>query len=109
MQQETETAVIVAVAEEERRANRRVRISRTILARPADPKYQEEVQTTLNSSRDGLYFETQAKHYRLGMHLDVTLGYAANDPCNTRSVGKVVRVDRLEDGRLGIAVRITLR
>jgi hypothetical protein len=43
------------------------------------------------------------------MHLNVTLGYAPNDPCNHQSFGEVVRIDRLEDGRFGIAVKIHLR
>jgi PilZ domain-containing protein len=103
-----QTAVIVPVAEKERRAARRVKISRPILARPSDPKYDEEVQNTLNTSRDGLYFATRAKHYHVGMRLSVTLGYSPSDPCNSASFGEVVRIDRLEDGRFGIAVQIRL-
>lgn len=107
----TETAVIVPVAEKERRANGRIKIARTILARPSDPKYREkeEVQTTLNSSRDGLYFRTNAGHYYVGMHVGVILGYEPNDPCKSTSFGEVVRVDRLKDGGFGIAVQIQLR
>ena len=58
---------------------------------------------------DGLYFTTQATHYYVGMHLNVTLGYSPNDPCNRQSFGEVVRTDRLEDGRFGIAVKIHMR
>jgi hypothetical protein len=101
-----ETAVIVPVAEKDRRADRRVKISRLTLVRPSDPKYKEEVHTTLNASRDGLYFTTRAKHYYVKMRLSVTLGYAPNDPCNSASFGEVVRIEQLEDGRFGIAVRI---
>ena len=105
----TETVVIAPVAERERRASRRVKIARPLLARPSDPKYKEEVHTTLNASRDGLYFTTRAKHYYVRMRLKVTLGYAPNDPCNSVSFGEVVRIEQLEDGRFGIAVRILLR
>jgi hypothetical protein len=56
-------AVIAPLLEEERRLGRRVKVSRPLLARPSDPQYIEEVQTTLNASRDGLYFTTRAKHY----------------------------------------------
>src|ERR1700686_1732271 len=105
----TEKAVIETVPEKERRGARRVEISRPMLARPSDPKYKEEVQSSVNASRHGLYFTTQAKHYYVGMRLSVTLGYAPNDPCNSASFGEVVRIDRLKDDRFGIAVQIQLR
>ena len=104
----TETVVIAPVAQE-RRASRRVKISRPLLARPSDPKYKEEVQVTLNTSRDGLYFTTRVKHYYMGMRVSVILGYTPNDRCNSTSLGKVIRIDRLEDGSFGIAVHIELR
>ena len=106
--QTTETAVITP-AEQEHRASRRVKLSRPLLARPSDPKYKEEVQVTLNTSRDGLYFSTRAKHYHVGMRVSVILGYAPTDRCNSTSFGKVVRIDRLEDGSFGIAVHIEIR
>jgi hypothetical protein len=105
----TETIVIAPVAKKERRANRRVSIARPLLARPSDPKYREEVQTTLNSSRDGLYFMTQSKHYYVGMRVSVILGYDPMDQCNSRSFGEVIRIDRLKDGSFGIAVQLHLR
>jgi hypothetical protein len=101
-----ETAVVAPVVEKDRRAERRVKISRLTLVRPSDPKYKEQVHTTLNASRDGLYFTTGAKHYYIGMRLRVTSGYAPNDPCNSVSFGEVVRIERLKDSRFGIAVRI---
>jgi hypothetical protein len=94
---------------EDRRRERRTRVSRPVLARPSDPQYKEELETTINASRDGLYFKTHAKHYYVGMKLGVTIGYAPHDPCNASSFGNVVRIDRLNDGSLGVAVRILLR
>ena len=105
----TETAVIAPAGEQEHRASRRVKISRPLLARPSDPKYMEEVQVTLNTSRGGLYFRTRLKHYHVGMRVSLILGYIPNDRCNSTSVGKVVRIDPLEDGSFGIAVQIQLR
>jgi PilZ domain-containing protein len=105
----TETAVIAPVVKPEHRSSRRVKISRPLLARPSDPKYKEEVQTTLNTSRDGLYFRTQLKHYYVGMRVSVILGYEPNDRCNSASFGEVVRIDRLNDGSFGIAVQIRVR
>ena len=105
----TETVVIVPVAEQEHRTSRRVKISRPLLARPSDPEYKEEVQTTLNTSRDGLYFRTRSKHYYVGMRVSVILGYAPTDRCISTSFGEVVRIDRLKDGSFGIAVQIQVR
>jgi hypothetical protein len=105
----TETAVIAPAGKQEHRASRRVKVSRPLLIRPSDPKFKEEVQVTLNSSRDGLYFRTRAKHYHVGMRVSVILGYIPNDRCNSTSFGKVVRIDRLEDGSFGIAVHIEIR
>ena len=104
-----QTVVVVPVAKEDKRKHRRAKISRSLLVRPADPQYKEEVTTTVNVSRDGLYFVTPAKHYYIGMRLSVTLGYEPLDSCASASLGKVVRIDRLEDGRFGIAVQILLR
>ena len=104
-----ERAVIAPLPEGERRRGRRLKLSRALLARPSDPQYTEEVQTTLNSSRDGLYFTTRAKHYHVGMRLSVTLGYAPTDPCNSASLGEIVRIEKLKDGSFGIAVQIVLR
>ncbi len=111
MKQNTnENVVVEAVAEKERRKSRRAKISRPMLASPTDPQYKnkEEVQSSVNASRNGLYFTTRAGHYHVGMHLNITLGYAPNDPCNSPSLGEVVRVDRLDDGRFGVAVKIHL-
>jgi hypothetical protein len=105
----TERAARKAVAERERRRARRVKISRPMLIRPSDPKYKKEVQGSVNTSSNGFYFTTQAKHYYVGMRLSATLGYTPNDPCNSESFGEVVRIDRLEGGRFGIAVQIDLR
>ena len=64
------------------------------------------MQTTLNASRDGLYFATGAEHHYLGMKVRVTFPYASNDLCNMELLGEVVRIERLPDGRRGIAVRM---
>jgi hypothetical protein len=106
----TEKAVITRrAAEHEHRARPRVRISRPMLVRPSDPKYKEEIQVTVNTSRNGLYFGTRATHYRVGMGVSIILGYMPNDRCNATSFGEVVRVDRLEDGIFGIAIHIKIR
>jgi hypothetical protein len=109
MQKPTIETVVITPLAEERRASRRVKVARPLLARPSDPKYREEVQTTLNTSRSGLYFRTKSKHYYVGMRVSVILGYEKDDPCNSASFGEVVRIDQLKDGSFGIAVRIQIR
>jgi hypothetical protein len=104
-----ERAVIAPLTQEERRRTRRVNISKPVRARPSDPKYNDEVRTTLNASRNGLYFATWAEHYHVGMSLSVTFPYACVDLGNGESVGRIVRIERLNDGRFGIAVQILLR
>jgi len=105
----TEKAVVSPTAKQEQRANRRVKVSRPVLTRPSDPRYKEEVEVTLNTSRDGLYFSTHAKHYRVGMGVSIVLGYTPNDRCNSTSYGQVVRIDPLEDGSFGVAIHIQMR
>jgi len=104
-----ETSLVTSVMQQERRANPRVKIARPLLARPLGPEYTEEVQTTSNTSRNGVYFRTRSSHYYVGMSVSVILGYAPNDPCNSKSFGQVVRIDRLKDGAFGIAVQIQMR
>jgi hypothetical protein len=95
-------------SQKERRTRRRAKIARNVLIRPCDPRYRGEVQATANWSRDGLYFVTSSKHYYMNMRLTLTTDYEANDPCKSSSFGEIVRIDKLEDGKLGIAVRILL-
>ena len=96
------------VDQKERRTRRRAKVARNVLIRPCDPRYREEVQATANWSRDGLYFVTSSRHYYVSMRLTVTSDYEANDPCKSSSFGEIVRIDKLDDGKLGIAVRILL-
>jgi len=64
----------------------------------------EDLQISLNFSRDGLYFHTRHEHYRPGMRLRVTFPYRA-DTCSPEYAGQVVRVDLLSAGGYGVAVR----
>lgn len=105
----SKTSALIATCPHERRRDRRVKLSRPVLAQPSDRRFKEGLETTVNTSRDGLYFRTRAMHYYVGMHLGVNVGYAPHDPCNLSSFGNVVRIDRLQNGALGIAVRILLR
>jgi len=107
--QSTEKSLVAALVPQERRANRRVNLAMPLLARPFDPEYKEEVQTTSNTSRDGLYFRTQSKHYAVGMRVSVILGYGPDNRYNAPAYGQIVRIDRLKEGGSGIAVQIQMR
>jgi len=102
----------VAAAKEsgvtERRAGRRAKVERKLLVRASEPPFGEEVKATSNVSRRGVYFVTLSRLYYTGMRVNLISGYAPNDPCNSVSVGEVVRIDKLKDGKSGIAVRILL-
>jgi hypothetical protein len=82
----------------------------SVRVRPSDPKDVpfDEIGTTKNVSRDGVYFLTKRESYYLGMRLFVTLPYHSPpiDPLNHEYIGQVARVDDLGDGQRGVAVRL---
>ena len=77
-----------------------------VSVRPADAHYDSEVCTTLNTSRAGFYFETSQKHYFPGMIVHFTRNFRASDPMNREERGDVVRVEKLDSGKWGVAVRV---
>ena len=91
----------------ERRRARRENVSESVLICPCDPEYAEEVCTTLNMSRNGLYFATSKDHYFPGMNVIVTLNSGAN-PMPQQYIADVVRLERLEDSKWGVAIRILM-
>ncbi len=64
----------VCCSNAERRQRRRARVSREMRIRAADfnDGNFEEVCSTVNFSRDGLYFLTPRDRYRVGMRLRIT-------------------------------------
>jgi hypothetical protein len=104
-----EKILVSAVVPEERRSYPRYPTATSVLACPFGPEYKEQVDVTSNASRDGLYFESRASHYRPGMPVSVIVGYHPDNPANSPCFGKIVRVDKLPDGAVGVAVRILMR
>jgi hypothetical protein len=92
----------------ERRQTQRESRSEAFLICPCDPQYPEEVCTTLNVSRTGLYFATSTEHYFPGMNVIVTLDFCLDEPMGREYIGDVVRLERLEDGKWGVAIRILM-
>jgi hypothetical protein len=95
-------------AAKECRLTPRETLSEPVLVRPCDPQYPEEICTTANVSRSGLYFVTSTNHYLIGMNLIVTLNFGADDPRHREQIGDIVRIDKLGENRWGVAVRILL-
>jgi hypothetical protein len=91
---------------EERRRAPRVKLTQPIRVRPLDSRYSEEVCNTENVSKIGLYFKTSLGHYYEGMNVCVARNFQAGDPIHREETAKVARVERLSDGRWGVAIRV---
>lgn len=74
--------------------------------RPFDPSLPPEYCTTFNVSQTGLYFATLAGHYIPGMSVYVTSDFQPDSPLNSTVMGTVVRIDKLETDKWGIAIHI---
>jgi len=96
------------VAGIERRRMRRVKLAQPARVRPADPRYEEEVQATQNFSRNGLYFVTRMQHYYIDMHLEVVFPYRTGEPFVGSKVARIVRLERRADNHWGVAVEFLL-
>jgi len=80
-------------------------LSQAVRIRPFDPSLPPEYSTTINVSQDGLYFPTSALHYAPGMHVYVTSDFQPGSPLNHVTTGLVVRVEKLEDDKWGVAIQ----
>ena len=95
----------------ERRRKRRLKLPQTIRVRPSDAHLHhfDEVLPTLNSSRDSVYFVSKNGCYRKDMRLFITYPYSDGlGSINLESLGKVLRIDDLGNGRRGIAIEILM-
>jgi len=106
----TLTTAVVVSPDSERRQCRRSKLGLPLRARPSDPEkddHFEDVRLTLNASRKGFYFATWSQSYYQGMRLFVTFPYSSSvGLADSEYIGQVVRVGRLSDGRLGVAVQL---
>jgi len=95
-------------AVKECRLTPRETLSEPVLVRPCDPLYPEEICTTANVSRSGVYFFTPTKHYFVGMNVIVTLNFGEDDPIHREQIGDVVRIDEVDEDKRGVAIRILM-
>lgn len=95
----------------DRRRRTRLKLPQTVRIRPSDAQRHDfdEVLPTLNTSRNSVYFASKNAHYVEGMRVFVTYPYSDGPgSLNQESLGRVVRVDDLGNGRRGIAVEILM-
>lgn len=95
----------------ERRRKTRLKLAQVVRVRPSDADLHDfdEILPTLNTARDSVYFVSKNKFYREAMRLFVTYPYSEElGSINREFVGKVVRIDELDNGRRGIAVQILM-
>ena len=91
---------------DKRRSSHRTILQQVVRIRPFDPALPPEYCTTVNISQDGLYFTTTAGHYTIGTNVYVTGDSQPGSPIHKTLAGAIVRVDKLEDHRFGIAIQI---
>jgi hypothetical protein len=95
----------------DKRRSRRAKIARTLRVRPSEPRDEhfEDLPTSVNASKEGVYFLTRRDKYYPGMRVFVTFPYgSAHDPMNCEYVAKVVRVEKLANGKFGVAVDLLM-
>jgi len=95
----------------ERRRRARLRLPQNVRVRPSDAHAGDfdEVLLTKNTSRNSAYFISKNASYREGMRVFITVPYSDTpDSINLESLGKVVRIEELGEGRRGIAVEILM-
>jgi hypothetical protein len=94
-----------------KRVARRAKISRPVRVRPSEPRddHFEDLPISVNVSKSGIYFVTRQKSYYPGMRVFVTFPYSSpHDPMNCEYVAQVVRVEKLENGKTGVAVHLQM-
>jgi DNA-binding NarL/FixJ family response regulator len=89
----------------ERRRQPRINLSQVVRIRPFDSTLPAEYCTTINVSQDSIYFATSSDHYAPSMNVYVTSDYQPDSPINHALTGLVVRVEKLEDDKWGVAIQ----
>ena len=94
----------------ERRRRARLKLPQVVRVRPSDAHLNFDViLPTLNATRDSVYFASKNTTYVEGMRVFITFPYSdATGSLNRESLGQVVRVDDLGQGRRGIAIQILM-
>ncbi len=95
----------------EKRRNRRAKIAKPLRVRPSEPRddHFEDNPVSVNASKDGIYFQTRRENYYKGMRVFVTFPFTSpHDPMNCEYVAEVVRVEKLPNSRVGVALHLLM-
>ena len=95
----------------EHRKSRRVKMAKPVRVRPSDPleDHFEDTPTSVNASKEGIYFISRRKGYYKGMRVFVTFPFTSpHDPMNLEYVAEVVRIEELPNGKSGVAVHLKM-
>ena len=94
----------------ERRRPARLKLPQVVRVRPSDAHLDfDEILPTMNATRNSVYFASKNTTYSEGMRVFITFPYSdAPGSLNRESLGQVLRVDDLGQGRRGIAVQILM-
>ena len=94
----------------ERRRRARLKLPQVVRVRPSDAHLSfDEILPTLNTTRDSVYFASKSTSYVEGLRVFITFPYSdAPGSLNRESLGQVVRIDELGQGRRGIAIQILM-
>ena len=79
--------------------------------RPSEPRddHFEDLPSSVNASKHGIYFISKRTNYYKGMRVFVTFPYtSAHDPMNSEYLAEVVRIDALPNGKFGVAVDLKM-
>ncbi len=90
----------------ERRRQPRTNCSEVAFIRPFDSRLPPDSCKTFNISEDGLYLATSADHYVRGTNVYVTSDFQPGSMVHIATAGIVVRVEKLEDHKWGVAIHI---
>ena len=95
----------------ELRRARRAKLARPMRVRPSEPRddHFEDLPTSVNASKHGIYFISRLSNYYKGMRVFVTFPYTSpHDPMNSEYLAEVVRVDTLPKEKFGVAIDLKM-
>lgn len=94
----------------ERRRRARLKLPQAVRVRPSDAQVHfDEILPTRNASRESVYFTSKNGAYFKGMRVFITFPYSDSPGSLDReSLGRVVRIDDLGQGRRGIAIEMLM-
>ena len=90
-----------AASVEDRRVHDRLKLLKTIHISCFDAASTQETATVVDISREGLYLNVRLRHYHIGMEMRVTI-----PSLGFEGICKVVRIEELPSGKLGIGGHI---